>query len=437
MTIDGTIDRPNSVVTVDLNAAGLTAVGAAGTYLGYSPADSDDYVYYFRVSGGGLTTPVVIGVSGAAVPAIGVLTPVTTTNVTAPVGPNTPCFAAGTLIRTVRGEVPVEHLAVGDLVVTASGAQRPIRWIGHRRVSCRRHPEPRTVWPVRVLAGALGDGLPRRDLWLSPDHAVCVRVLDEVLIPVRHLINGATIAQVPHDAITYWHVELDSHDILLAEGLPAESFLDTGVRAGFENGAECLTLHPDFAVRGGAEFCRPLVQEGPLVRAVRSRLAARAAGLGWTITCDPGLHLVADGRVILPLAGGTTTDFAVPARTHELRLVSHTYVPCLIDLYSGDRRRLGVPLRGLEISDGDGFARSVAVDDPALSDGFSFVQGQGDDRWRWTQGDAVLPATLWAGATGDLLLRVTLVPASHWAGEGVYVLPGSAVGADTGPALAA
>lgn len=437
VTINGSIDQPNSTVGVNLNLAGVTAVGATGSYLGYSPADNDDYVYYFNVSGGGLVTPVTIGVSGVAAPALGVLTPVTTANVTAPVGPNTPCFATGTLIRTPGGDVPVETLAAGDLVVTAAGAHRPVRWIGRRRVACDRHRDPHAVWPVRVLAGAFGDHLPQRDLWLSPDHAVCVSVVAEVLIPIKHLVNGATIAQVPVDEVTYWHVELDSHDVLLAEGLPAESFLDTGVRSGFENGSDPVTLHPDFAPRSHADFCRPLVQGGALVAAVRAQLATRAAALGWTISRDPALHLVADGAVIRPVVSGDVARFALPAGTRSLHLMSRTYTPYLLDATSGDRRRLGVPLRGLSVRDGLGFSRDVALDDPALSAGFSFVQGEAGDLWRWTDGSAVLPAALWAGARGEVTLEVALVPASHWAGDGVYASQASAGPAAESRALAA
>jgi hypothetical protein len=90
------------------------------------------------------------------------------------------------------------------------------------------------VWPVRVRAGAFGARRPHRDLVLSPDHAVFV---DKVLIPVRYLLNGATIVQEPVDVITYWHVELARHDVLFAEGLPCESYLDTGNRALFGDAA--------------------------------------------------------------------------------------------------------------------------------------------------------------------------------------------------------
>jgi hypothetical protein len=100
----------------------------------------------------------------------------------------------------------------------------------NRRIDCDRHPRPQDVRPVRIAAGAFGKGLPRRDLWLSPQHAVFVR---GTLIPVRHLINGTTILQVAVAEMTYWHVELPRHDVIQADGLWCESYLDNGNRSAF------------------------------------------------------------------------------------------------------------------------------------------------------------------------------------------------------------
>jgi hypothetical protein len=187
----------------------------------------------------------------------------------------TPCFVTGTRIGTERGEVAVEELRVGDRVqvVDAHGAQ-PVIWIGHRTVECARHPEPHKVWPVRVAAHAFGRGRPSRDLWLSPDHALYVA---EVLIPVKHLINATTIAQVPLDVVSYYHVELPRHCVLLAEGLAAETYLDTGDRSNFAGSGGAVTLHPDFSSRvWEAEGCAPLVVSGPGLQAVTRWLGAIA-----------------------------------------------------------------------------------------------------------------------------------------------------------------
>jgi T5SS/PEP-CTERM-associated repeat protein len=144
------------------------------------------------------------------------------------------CFMEGTKISTSDGETRVEDLQVGDYLATVSGGRRMRTiWLGHRHLDCRRHPRPTDVWPVRVRAGAFSDCLPMRDLLLSPDHAVFV---DDALIPVRHLINGSTIVQEQVAEVTYYHVELATHGVVLAEGLPCESYLDTGNRAAFEDG---------------------------------------------------------------------------------------------------------------------------------------------------------------------------------------------------------
>ncbi len=142
-----------------------------------------------------------------------------------------PCFATGTRIQTPGGEIAVEALREGQHVVTASGGSAPVVWLGRRVVDCARHPRPPEVWPVRIAAGAFGPAQPVRDLMLSPDHAVFA---DGALIPARHLVNGSSVTQQEVDEVTYWHVELPAHGVLLAEGLTCESYLDTGNRAAFE-----------------------------------------------------------------------------------------------------------------------------------------------------------------------------------------------------------
>ena len=186
---------------------------------------------------------------------------------------NTLCFAAGTGIATPAGNVPVEDLTVGAEVLTHFAGPEPVRWIGRRSVDCARHPRPREVWPVRVAAGAFGPSRPVRDLLLSPNHGVYI---DGALIPVRLLINGTSIEQLPMDQVVYFHIELDEHDLLLAEGILAESYLDAGDRANFLDGAETERLHPDFASRadGTAALwetagCAPLVLHGARLDAAR------------------------------------------------------------------------------------------------------------------------------------------------------------------------
>ena len=154
---------------------------------------------------------------------------------------------------------------------------QPIVWIGHRQVDCRRHPRPADVWPVRIATSAFGPGRPRRGLLLSPDHAVLV---NDVLIPIKYLINDTSIAQVPMNSITYYHIELPHHDVIVAEGLPSESYLNTGGRANFPNAGGAVALHVDFAaMRWEAAGCVQMIVTGPRLDAARQRLNARAANI--------------------------------------------------------------------------------------------------------------------------------------------------------------
>jgi hypothetical protein len=159
------------------------------------------------------------------------------------------------------------------LVVTAAGDTRSIVWPGSRRLDCTRHRDPAAVWPVRIRAGALAPDLPARDLWVSPGHSL---FLDGSLFQAVTLINGATIERVEQRRVEYWHVELDRHDLVLAEGAPAESYLNTGNRTSFVNGGEFVDAHPNFKAKHWSDTCAPLIFEGPALEQVRAALLQRA-----------------------------------------------------------------------------------------------------------------------------------------------------------------
>ncbi len=287
------------------------------------------------------------------------------------------CFALGTRIRTARGDVAVQDLREGDLVPTlvAEGLSR-VRWVGRRTLDVARSFRPWDVAPVRVCADAFAPGLPSRDLLLSPDHAV---MLNGALMPIRYLLNGATIAQEPAEKITYFHVELDRHDVLLAEGLPCESFLDTGNRGAFGNAPGPVDLAPDFARRVWAEQgCLPLLTEGEAVAAARENLAQRAGSLGWRMTPEPALQVMAAGRVLPAARQGDSWRVVLPADAVEIHLRSRAIVPAQ-RVMGGDRRRLGVALADLRLDDA-----------PAPPAAFRAGWHADEGDLRWTDGDARL-----------------------------------------------
>jgi len=368
-----------------LDTISLAAAPAAGTFVDYGAAGG--------ITGSGITSGTDIFLDNAV------------------------CFAEGTRILTARGEVPVEQLAEDDLIVTLAGEQYPLKWLGCRRLDLSRHAMPELAAPVRIRRHAFGEDLPRRDLVVSPDHSLLV---DDKLIPAKLLINGMTIVQ-DRDVrcVTYYHVELERHAVLLAEGLPAESYLDTGNRAFFDNAGLALVLHPDFAINAHLkcwEFdaCAPLTIDRATVEPIWQRLAQRAGLLGYRRPCfvlsqDPELRLVADGRVLHPLS---TRDnryvFALPAGTSSVRLTSRATVPSFLAAYANDWRRLGVAIRRIVVRDHAGLIE-IPPDHPGLTQGWYRVERDDATTWRWMDGNAVVPvATTDCPATVEIQVGMTM-----------------------------
>jgi hypothetical protein len=154
------------------------------------------------------------------------------------------CLLKGTGVSTPSGERAVEHLQIGEEVDTLSGP-RTIKWIGRNKFTKDGgRPWLGSVMPIRVARFALDERSPRRDLYLSPEHCV---FLNGVLIPVKHLVDHAGITPgMPAGmvAIEYYHIELETHEVILAEGAPVESFLrDDWQRETFSNFVEYQRLY--------------------------------------------------------------------------------------------------------------------------------------------------------------------------------------------------
>jgi hypothetical protein len=201
-----------------------------------------------------------------------------------------PCFTLGTRISTPRGETSIEALRIGDDVTTLSGRRR-IRWIGRRSYDGRFIAGNRDILPIIIRRSALANGIPCRDLIVSPRHALFLR---NMLVPAERLINGATIIQ--HRAVErvdYLHLEFDEHVIIFAEGAAAESFVDCDSRMLFQNAHEFDVLYP--GAKRVAEYAKRVENGAALDR--ERRFIALRAGLAAMHVDDAPVHGWLDGRV--------------------------------------------------------------------------------------------------------------------------------------------
>jgi hypothetical protein len=194
------------------------------------------------------------------------------------------CYCAGTRIRTPDGERAIEHLAIGDLVVTVSGRVRPVKWVGRRSYRGRALLGRRHLLPIRFKAGALGGGSPVRDLLVSPLHAM---LLDDLLVPAWLLVNGVTIvAEHTCREVEYLHIELASHDAIWAEGAASETFVDDDSRFIFHNADEYAALYGS-PLPTPPRYCARRVEGGPELEAIRRRLAAVARETSFLPALNP------------------------------------------------------------------------------------------------------------------------------------------------------
>jgi Hint domain len=340
------------------------------------------------------------------------------------------CYVRGAMIRTPDGELPVEKLRSGKQVITLVDGEevtQTVRWLGHRRIDLTKHPRPETVAPIRIQRDAFADGMPHRDLMVSPDHAIYV---DGKLICARQLVNGATIRQeLDWTAVDYYHVELDQHAILLAEGLPAESYIDTGNRGFFDNSGAPLVLHPDLTDESDyptreAGSCVPFVWDEASVQPVWQRLADRAAAIGRpglqrTTTTDADLRLLSDRRTVQPVfSDSDRVIFVLPRGASEVQLVSRAQSPTEARPWLEDRRRLGVRVKRIVLRGADEM-REVPMDHPDLTQGWWAVERDGQVLSRWTNGEAVLPLP---SMSGNVMLEI------HLAGWMTYAVDAASEG---------
>ena len=333
----------------------------------------------------------------------------------------TVCFLRGTRVATPNGEQAVEDLRAGDLVATrCEGATvfQPVRWLGGGRMNTARQIED---YPVCIRAGAFADNVPHRDLLVTSEHCLFV---EGKLIPARMLVNGRSITVDTSIAnYEYFHVELETHAILLAEGLEAESYLDTGNRGNFLN-STVPSLGPDFTVDPANkswthDAAAPLAVDRGTVEPIWRRLEVRAVALGFTAKPaqvhtveEPDLHLVTEsGLKIEPtLSDGRFYAFVVPGHVSMVHLRSRTARPSeVVGPFLDDRRELGVLVGKIGVSEGRRRVMSMVHLTSVALPGWHDLEDQAS--YRWTNGHALIPVDLSSSEGRPVFLDIEVIGA--------------------------
>ena len=309
---------------------------------------------------------------------------------------NVICFCKGTLIDTPNGTTQVEKLKIGETVSTAHHGPRPIKWIGKGKVVATRGTRTAAT-PVIVCKGAIADNVPNQDLHLTKAHSLYI---DGVFIPVEFLVNHKTINWDDRvQGFEIYHIELDSHDVIMANGAATETYRDDGNRWLFEN-----TNAGWGAPR--EEPYAPVLTGGALVDAIWRRLLDRAGARALPpITDDPDVHLLVDGmRLDARKIHGKSFTFQIDKHPNIIQIVSREAIPAELGLVR-DPRSLGVALRRLTVRQDTGLV-IVNASDERLVDGFHCYESAND--LRWTNGNARLPAELSSQFFGPMELTLQL-----------------------------
>lgn len=329
------------------------------------------------------------------------------------------CFLPGSMILTTEGDVAVENLQIGDDVVafdwkTGEKTVRPVIWIGKSHATVQPHlADDEAAYPVRVLKNAVAEGVPYKDMLITPEHCL---FFEGKFVPVRMLVNGSSIfydkSIMSYD---YYHLETAEHSVIVADGMLTESYLDTGNRRSFRQEGKVASIGgraKTWEADAGAELCVDRAFVEPLFRKLEARKSSITEGLQnadvVALTNDANLHLVTEtGAVIRPVRrDGQRYNFMLPANVASVRIVSRASRPAdVIGPFVDDRRQMGVAVGSVTFVTAARQENIVAHLAEAKPEGWHADMSQADVAW--TTGNAVLPLSgLTEGNMGLLSLNI-------------------------------
>ena len=335
-----------------------------------------------------------------------------------------PCYLCGTMIETRDGLKAIEKIRAGDMVYTYEGSARvlkPVTWVGSGHHSVRRNrPDDVAGYAIHIVKDALADNIPYKDMRITPEHCLYI---DEKFIPARMLVNHHSIRyDYSKTEYTYYHLELEEHGVIKADGVLSESYLNTDNHKNFHNPEKVVQLRQE-TKDWAQDAAAPLETSREAVEPVHAHLKQRALHLGMknmvapeTITHSTNLHIITDkGEVIhpqWPVTGNGNYVFVLPSPVHHVHIISNSSRPCdAIGPFVDDRRNLGVLIETITLFDNRENHYVKAHLETKKLEGW---HNQENIPCRWTDGYALLPLDQHVLQKGRKILTVKVIAAGPY-----------------------
>ena len=335
-----------------------------------------------------------------------------------------PCYLCGTMIETRDGLKAIEEIRAGDMVYAYEGSARvlkPVTWVGSGHHSVRRNrPDDVAGYAIHIVKDALADNIPYKDMRITPEHCLYI---DEKFIPARMLVNHHSIRyDYSKTEYTYYHLELEKHGVIKADGVLSESYLNTDNHKNFHNPEKVVQLRQE-TKDWAQDAAAPLETSREAVEPVHAHLKQRALHLGMknmvapeTITHSTNLHIITDkGEVIhpqWPVTGNGNYVFVLPSPVHHVHIVSNSSRPCdAIGPFVDDRRNLGVLIETITLFDNRENHYVKAHLETRKLEGW---HNQENIPCRWTDGYALLPLDQHVLQKGRKILTVKVIAAGPY-----------------------
>ncbi|PHI97521.1 hypothetical protein BG621_01840 [Parasaccharibacter apium] len=344
------------------------------------------------------------------------------------------CFLAGSLIETPDGYKKIETLKAGDIVLTYDPqnnrkSPQPIQWVGQSTAKITPNTQLEMAgYPVKISKNAISEGVPHQDLLITPEHCIFI---NGNFIPVRMLVNGQSIFfDTATDKKEYpiYHIEMQKHSIICANGLLSESYLDTGNRHTFTNlndPTDVISLHNTKQLSWEKDAAAPLCTDQNIVEPLHHEILTRAQKLKMPVqhpykeeqlTDDPAFTIMTDDGTILHqqrVVNGYAI-FSVPSHATQVTLLSNVSRPCDVKgPFVDDRRQLGVLIGHITyFHSGQSHDISTHLTTPDLQGWNTLEENTG---LRWTKGAAKLPLPVQNHSNEAGLLAIQVVTGGPYA----------------------